>query len=65
MSGLPRVTNDLIDYLEKLFPDQSPSLKDEEKKIWFKAGQVDVVRQLKNILEENSGNVPGIKTQNP
>lgn len=64
MSSLPKVTRDLIDYLERLFPDQSPSLKEDERKIWFKAGQVDVVRTLKNILEENSGNVPGIKTQN-
>jgi len=57
MTKLPVVTNELLEYLETLFPDESPSLKDEDRKIWFKAGQVDVVQTLKNIREENAANV--------
>lgn len=57
MSKMPLVTKELIEYLERLYQDRSPSLKDDERKIWFRAGQVDVVRSLKNILEENDGNV--------
>lgn len=65
MTPLPRVTIELIEYLETLYPDQVPSLKDDDRKIWFRAGQVDVIRSLKNILEENSGNVLGLKTKDP
>lgn len=65
MTPLPRVTIELIEYLETLYPDQAPSLKDDDRKIWFRAGQVDVIRSLKNILEENSGNVLGLKTKDP
>jgi len=57
MTELPVVTKELLEYLETLFPDTSPSIKDEDRKIWFKAGQVDVVNTLRNIQEENEGNV--------
>lgn len=65
MTRLPTVTQELVEYLEVLFPDECPSIKDEDRKIWFKAGQVDVVRTLKNILEENAGNVLRQQTENP
>lgn len=59
MSRLPAISKELVEYLEKLYPNVVPSLKDEDRKIWYKAGQVSVVQTLKNMLEENSGNVLG------
>lgn len=46
---------EIIKYLEELYPDKSPDLSMEEKLIWFSAGQVSVVRHLKdqyNLQEE-------------
>jgi len=46
---------EIIKYLEELYPDKAPDLSMEEKLIWFSAGQVSVVRHLKdqyNLQEE-------------
>ena len=43
------ISQELIDYLEKQFPDKSPDLNDNERKVWFKAGQSSVVSHLKDI----------------
>ena len=45
----------IIKYLEEVYPDRCPDLSMEEKLIWFTAGQVSVVRHLKdqfNLQEE-------------
>ena len=34
------------------FPDQAPGLDCSDKEVWFKAGQVSVVRWLASQLEE-------------
>lgn len=50
------IDKDLIAYLEEIYPDKAPDLSMEEKSIWFAAGQVSVVRHLKdqyNLQEEN------------
>jgi hypothetical protein len=51
MDRLPSVSPELIEYLEKLYPDHSPSLKTPDREIWFKAGQVDVVRHLRRLFD--------------
>ena len=51
----PILDKALIEYLEELYPDKAPDLSMEEKLIWFSAGQVSVVRHLKdqyNLQEE-------------
>jgi hypothetical protein len=42
------VDPEIIKYLEELYPDKAPDLSMEEKLIWFAAGQVSVVRHLKD-----------------
>ena len=49
--------SELIDYLEKQFPDKSPDLNDNERKVWFKAGQSSVVSHLKKILNDKEKNL--------
>lgn len=52
---IPYIDLDIIKYLEELYPDKCPDLSMEEKLIWFSAGQVSVVRHLKdqyNLQEE-------------
>jgi len=44
---IPTITEDIIKYLEEVYPDKAPDISMEEKLIWFTAGQVAVVRHLK------------------
>ena len=45
---IPYIDPEIIGYLDELYPDKAPDLSMEEKLIWFSAGQVSVVRHLKN-----------------
>ncbi len=50
---LPKTVDDFIELLNKTYPEQSASLEDNAKEIYFKAGQRDVVRFV-NILKKRS-----------
>jgi len=52
----PYIDPDIIEYLEQMYPDKAPDLSMDEKLIWFNAGQVSVVRHLKEQfkLQEES-----------
>jgi hypothetical protein len=54
MEGIPNINADLVDYLESICPDTSPSLSTPERQIWFDAGKADLVRHLRSIFEEQS-----------
>jgi hypothetical protein len=45
---IPNIDEQLIEYLEEVYPDRAPDISIEEKQIWFNAGQVAVVRHLKD-----------------
>ena len=49
---LPVVTKELIEYLEGICPDRSPSLSTQDREIWFSAGKVDLIRHLRNLHED-------------
>ena len=52
----PVIKEDLINYLDNIFPEKSADLKDTEKAVFFKGGQRSVVNHLikqKQIQEEN------------
>jgi len=42
----------LIEELDRLFPNQCPSLDEGERYIWYKAGQASVVAKLKQMQTE-------------
>ena len=46
-SKIPVITEEMIDYLDKLFPDKGADLKDTDKEIFYKSGQRSVVNHLK------------------
>jgi len=51
----PIISQELIDYLDSIFPEKSADLKDTEKEVYFKGGQRSVVNHLinqKQIQEE-------------
>ena len=51
---LPENVNDLIELLNKVYPEKSPNLKDDTKTIYFKAGQRDVVNFINTLKERDS-----------
>lgn len=53
---IPIIKEELIKYLNSLFPDKCADLKDEEKEVYYKSGQRSVVNHLinqYNIQQEN------------
>jgi hypothetical protein len=48
----PPIPAKLVTALATQFPDQSPDLSLSEKEVWFRAGQVSVVRWLTARLED-------------
>tara|TARA_Y100001963_G_C6776027_1_gene447368 strand:- start:2113 stop:2283 length:171 start_codon:yes stop_codon:yes gene_type:complete len=55
MTKKPRISKEVIGYLDEIFPDKCPDLNMTEKEVWFKAGQRSVVNHLikeNNIQEE-------------
>ena len=45
---IPHIPEEIVKYLEEAYPDRAPDISMEEKLIWFTAGQVAVVRHLKD-----------------
>ena len=52
MGLIPSIDDRLVTELAKKFPDQAPSLDLSDKEVWFRAGQVSVVRYLKKVATE-------------
>ena len=48
----PIIKEDLISYLNSIFPEKSADLKDTEKEVFFKGGQRSVVNHLINKQKE-------------
>ena len=44
----PFIPVELLEYLERAYPDRAPDPSDSERMIWMKAGQVDLVRKLRS-----------------
>ena len=61
LDEFPPVSKELIEEINKLFPEMSADLKWSEKEVWFRSGQRSIVRFLNshyikqndNIMEKN------------
>jgi hypothetical protein len=49
---LPALSKDLIDKLDKLYPDKCPLLTDDDRMVWYKSGQRSVINYLQQIYDE-------------
>lgn len=58
-SKIPFVTDELLDYLQRLYPDRSPEPAQPEREIWINRGAVGVVRHLAAIHKEQRENMLG------
>ena len=43
---IPIISDDLIKYLDSIFPDRCADLQDTEKQVFYKSGQRSVVNHL-------------------
>ena len=50
---------ELVKTLDKVFPEKSADLKDDERTVWFKAGQRSVVNWLVELKKRNEDNLLG------
>ena len=48
----PIISQELIDYLDSIFPEKSADLKDTEKEVYYKGGQMSVVNHLINQKQQ-------------
>jgi hypothetical protein len=44
----PSIPKDLLEYLERTYPDRCPDVHDKEREIWMRAGAVDLIRKLRH-----------------
>jgi|TARA_E500000178_G_scaffold322514_1_gene347341 hypothetical protein len=58
---LPYTVEELINVLDKVFPEKAPDLKDSERTVWHKAGQRSVVTWLLELKNRNDNNLLGEK----
>ena len=49
---LPALSKNLIDKLDKLFPDKCADLTDDARMVWHKSGQRSVINYLRQIYDE-------------
>ena len=49
---LPALSQDLINKLDKLFPDKGPLLTDTEREVWYKVGQRSVINYLQQTYDD-------------
>jgi hypothetical protein len=52
MDSIPVLSVDLINQLDKEYPDKGPKLTMPDREIWYRVGQRSVVEKLKTILSE-------------
>lgn len=49
---LPYISEELIEFLDKSFPERSPELSWSDREIWIKAGERRLVRYLIRLHQE-------------
>ena len=61
MGYVPVIDEKVIDLLAEQFPDQAPSMDLTDKEVWFRAGQVSVVRWLKKRRDDQKEGLYGVE----
>lgn len=58
-SKIPYITDELLDYLQRLYPDRAPEADQTDRVIWINRGAVGVVRHLAAVHKEQRENMLG------
>jgi len=51
MRNKPLITEELLNYLEKMFPEKCAELKQSEREIFYQSGQRSVVKHIREIFK--------------
>ena len=51
----PHVPRELLQWLKARFPDRAPDREDTDREVWLAVGQVEVVRHLQSLFDEQEG----------
>lgn len=53
----PLITEELMNYLNKLYPERCPDPRHNDREIWMRAGERRVVRFLQSVFDgQDAGN---------
>lgn len=52
MASRPHISQELIAYLQELYPDKAPDPSVIDRELWVNVGGVRVVRHLKQLFDE-------------
>jgi hypothetical protein len=52
MRTVPYIDKDIVEYLDKMFPNKVPDVSLTDRQIWMKVGNVEVVSFLQRLLKE-------------
>lgn len=55
----PQITDGLLQYLERVYPDKCPEPNETDREIWMNRGAVGVVRHLRMLHKEQRENMLG------
>jgi hypothetical protein len=51
-SHTPIISKELVEFLDNLFPNKVPDKSLNDREVWIKVGNVEVVSFLKSLLKE-------------
>jgi hypothetical protein len=54
---LPPVTRELVEFLDRAYPDRCPEVDATDRAIWIATGQAILVRKLKQLLAAQEKNI--------
>lgn len=57
METLPVIPKDLLDALDKRFPERCPDPSWSDREVWVRVGERQVVRFLKRMFDQQNENV--------
>jgi hypothetical protein len=53
----PLITKDLLEYLERIYPDKCPEPATPEREIWIAVGRATLVRHLRRLFIKQTATV--------
>ena len=56
-SDCPPIPSELLDWLNKTYPERTPDIRIGERELWVQVGQRRLVTSLNRIFEEQNDNI--------
>jgi len=53
----PHVSKELLEYMNKMFPDKCPDVTDTERKIWVNVGKREAFNHFQRLFKKQQDNI--------